>query len=76
MNYDQFYFVIFIINALANFYKIGTCEVYRILTKAGAINNYLVKHYDVLSMLGKEYLINDLSEYVERRGLNFKHIEL
>lgn len=68
MNYDQFYFVIFIINALANYYNIATREVYKILTKTGAINDYIVRHYDVLHTLGKEYLINDLTTYIANRG--------
>lgn len=62
-------FVIYMINAIADKYNKSTSEVYRTLEKADCINNYLVPYYDVLHTMGVEALIDDISEYLQIRGV-------
>ncbi|MBP5433659.1 DUF3791 domain-containing protein [Ruminococcus sp.] len=61
-------FVIYMINALAGEYRRSSSEIYHILDKTGCIKEYLVPFYDVLHTMGVEALIEDISEYVEKRG--------
>lgn len=41
-----------------------TLEVYEILDSTGILDDYIIKCYDVLHTLGKEYLVEDITEFV------------
>ncbi len=44
--------------------------VYRALTGRGdVLNQYVVPSYDVLHTQGREYIVNDIREVMEERGV-------
>ena len=47
-----------------------TPEVYEILNTTGILDDYIIKCYDVLHALGKEYLVEDITELVRKKGID------
>jgi hypothetical protein len=43
--------------------------VYRRLKKSDILTDYIVPSYDVLHTFGKEYLMEDLTEYMREKGV-------
>ena len=69
MNEKSAKFVIYMINELSNAYDRPTSEIYHILDKTKCIEEYLVPFFDVLHTMGVEALVDDITEYVEKRGI-------
>lgn len=63
-------FVVFILYALGQHWNMTTPEVYDILNSTGILDDYIIKCYDVLHTLGKEYLIEDITEFVREKGID------
>mgnify|MGYP004458159709 FL=1 len=63
-------FVVFILHALGQHWNMTTPEVYEILNTTGILDDYIIKCYDVLHTLGKEYLIEDITEFVREKGID------
>lgn len=63
-------FVIFILHALGQHWNMTTPEVYDILNSTGILDDYIIKCYDVLHTLGKEYLVEDITEFVREEGID------
>jgi len=63
-------FVVFILHALGQHWNMTTPEVYDILNSTGILDDYIIKCYDVLHTLGKEYLVEDITEFVRERGID------
>ena len=63
-------FVIFILYALGQHWNMTTPEVYDILNSTGILDDYIIKCYDVMHTLGKEYLVEDISEFVREKGID------
>lgn len=63
-------FVVFILYALGEHWKMTTPEVYEILSTTGILDDYIIKFYDVLHTLGKEYLVEDITEFVREKGID------
>lgn len=63
-------FVVFILYALGQHWNMTTHEVYDILNSTGILDDYIIKCYDVLHTLGKEYLVEDITEFVREKGLD------
>lgn len=63
-------FVVFILYALGEHWKMTTPEVYEILNTTGILDDYIIKCYDVLHTLGKEYLVEDITEFVREKGID------
>lgn len=63
-------FVIFILHALGQHWNMTTPEVYEILNTTGILDDYIIKCYDVLHTLGKEYLVEDITEFVREKGID------
>ena len=61
-------FVVFILHALGQHWNMTTPEVYDILNSTGILDDYIIKCYDVLHTLGKEYLVEDITEFVREKG--------
>lgn len=62
-------FSIFVIHNLAESWKKTPPVVYEILNCTGILDNYIIKHYDTLHTLGREYLIEDITECVKEKGV-------
>lgn len=63
-------FVVFILHALGQHWNMTTPEVYDILNSNGILDDYIIKCYDVLHTLGKEYLVEDITEFVREKGID------
>lgn len=64
MNIKQLTFLVFIINKYALATKQSVIEVYHQFEKLQLLDNYLIRHFDVLHTLGENYLVEDLKELV------------
>lgn len=69
MNKAVFSFVVYLIHELADSWKMLPSRVFHILKESGCIDNYLIPYFDVLHTLGSQYLVRDITEYVEKRGV-------
>ena len=63
-------FVVFILYALGEHWNMTTPEVYDILNSTGILDDYIIKCYDVLHTLGKEYLVEDITEFVREKEID------
>ena len=63
-------FSIFMLYALAEKWEKTPADVYKILNTAEIFDDYIIAGYDVLHTLGKEYLIEYITELARERGLN------
>ena len=66
---ESFSFVVYIIHACANKWNMMPSEVYRKMQSAGCISGYLVPHYDILHTQGTGYIVEDIEQYLEVRGV-------
>lgn len=62
--------MVFILHTLGQHWNMTTPEVYDILNSTGILDDYIIKCYDVLYMLGKEYLIEYITEFVREKGID------
>ena len=63
-------FSIFCIENVANFLKRDAREVYKMLTEdSNILNSYIIPEYEMLHTQGKEYIVNDIIEYMRERGV-------
>ena len=62
-------FVVFVLHALGQHWNMTTPEVYDILNSTGILDDYIIKCYDVLHTLGKEYLVKDITDFVKEKGI-------
>lgn len=63
-------FSVFLIHRVAESWKKTPSETFRLLDDANIVSGYIVPFYDVLHTLGEEYLVNDITELAEKRGVN------
>lgn len=64
----QIDFSMFLMYRLAESWGEPVSRVYRVLESTGALKDYILPFYDVLHTLGEEYLVDDITEYVKKRG--------
>ena len=63
-------FAVFCIENVAEHLNLNGSEVYLLLTeKSKILDEYIVEHYDALHTQGKDYIVNDIVEYMEKEGL-------
>lgn len=62
--------MIFILHALGQHWNMTTPEVYEILNTTGILDDYIIKCYDVLHALGKEFLVEDITVFVREKGID------
>ena len=67
---NELVFSIFLLYNLADKWKKTPAVVYNILNSTGILDNYIIPGYDVLHTLGKEYLVEDITEYVREKGVS------
>ena len=63
----QLKFVVFVLNKYAKAKKMAIATVYNQFDSLGILDDYIIQHYEVLHTLGKNYLIEDLSELVNQK---------
>ena len=70
MNKDKLVFAVFCIENIAEHLNLNGAEVYRLLSKKSNIfDRYIIQYYDVLHTQGKEYIVNDIVEYMRKEAL-------
>lgn len=69
MDKESFSFVIYMIHACANKWDMLLSKVYRILQSAEYIDDFLVPHYDILHTQGTDFIVDDIEDYLEVRGI-------
>ena len=70
MTMEQSFFAVFCIEALADELHTTGDKIYVALTEESDIlDSYIVPVYDVLHTQGKEYIIRDLVELMQKRGV-------
>lgn len=62
-------FVTFCISTLSLHLNLTQKEIYRKLKNSGILYGYIVPSYDVLHTFGSRYLIEDLTEYMKKKGV-------
>lgn len=62
-------FSIYMIYSLANKWNKSPADVYKILNATGILDDYIIACYDTLHTQGKEYLVEDITEYVREKGV-------
>lgn len=65
----QLEFCIFLINSLAERLELLTPDVYKKLSDSRILDEYVIPCYDVLHTLGEEYLIHDITNMMQERGV-------
>lgn len=64
---DQVYYITAIVSEFALRYGLNTQQAYRYLSRFGGID-FVTRHYGVEHTLPFDDVIEDLSEYCQRRG--------
>lgn len=67
---NELSFSIFILYSLAEQWNMTPAKVYKILNDTGILDNYIIGCYDVLHTQGKEYLVDDITEFVREKGVH------
>lgn len=63
-------FSIFMLYSLMDKWQMSLAKVYKILNSTGILDNYIIKCYDVLHTQGKEYLVEDITDFVREKGID------
>ncbi len=61
-------FSIFIIHSMAERWGCSPAHVYHVLSETGILDDYVIRCYDTLHTLGREYLVEDISDFVKEKG--------
>ena len=70
MSADELIFVVFCIENVAERLNLNGSEVYKLLTECSNIlDSYVIPSYDALHTQDKEYIVNDIIEYMREERL-------
>ena len=69
MNKESLSFVVYMIHRCANQWKMSPSKVYQMLETTGCIQTYLVPHYDVLHTQSSGYVLEDIQQFLQKRGV-------
>lgn len=69
MNTDHVDFITYCIGNLSRRLGLSARDVYQRLKSSGILMDYLVPCYDVLHTFGKEYLMEDLTDFMREKGV-------
>lgn len=69
MDKDSLEFVTYCVSKLAGLLNMPQTEVYRRLKKSGILLDYIVPSYDVLHTFGSRYLMQDLTDFMRKKGV-------
>ena len=68
MNDEKLSFVMYTIYACSSAMNILPSDIYAILKSSECIDNYLLPCYDVLHTMGRNSIVEDVREYLARKG--------
>ncbi len=69
MNQESFSFIIYMIHACADRWKISPSAVYKKLQSAGCIDQYLLPNYEILHTQSSSFVTEDIEQYLALRGV-------
>ena len=69
MDSNSIDFVTYCIGNLSRRLGLNAREVYHRLKASGILMDYIIPSYDVLHTFGKEYLMEDLTDYMREKGV-------
>lgn len=69
MNTANIGFITYIIGNLSRRLGIPQKEVYQKLKTSRILSDYIITSYDVLHSFSKEYLMDDLTNYMQEKGV-------
>ena len=69
MNSNQVDFSTFCIGSVARAIGMNQAEVYRRLKDSGILMDYIVACYDVLHTFSREYIVEDIIDLMQKRGV-------
>ena len=69
MNTASIDFITYCIGNLSRRLGLTAQDVYQRLKSSGILMGYIVPSYDVLHTFSKEYLMDDLTEYMKEKGV-------
>ena len=68
MDFKRLNFTIFCISNVALYLGTSARDIYHIMQGADIINGYIVPCYDVLHTFSKEYIVEDLVSFMQKKG--------
>ena len=69
MDYNNIDFITYCIGNLSRHLGMSATEVYHRLKDSGILKDYIVPSYDVLHTFSKEYLMEDLTDFMKEKGV-------
>ena len=67
---EQSFFAVFCIEALADELKTTGDKIYKMLTEnSGILDDYIIPCYDALHTQGKDFIVRELKELMQKRGV-------
>ena len=67
---DELFFAIFCIESIAERLNKKGSDVYKLLTdKSKILDKYIIPHYDVLHTQGKDYIVDEIVDYMREEGV-------
>lgn len=69
MNLDTLSFITFCVGNLSDALDISAGKVYRMLRSSGILSEYIIPRYEVLHTFSKEYIVEDLIELMQKKGV-------
>ena len=70
MDENKFSFVVYMIHACADRWNVAHSKVYQALKKSRCLDLYLVPNYDILHTQSTNYVVQDIEEYLNERGIS------
>jgi len=70
MNKKELDFAVFCIESIAEYLDLNGADLYNMLIADSRIlDDYIISGYEALHTQGKEYIVNDIVEYMRKEGL-------
>lgn len=69
INEKEMDFVVYCVENLANYISEDSVKVFDLLDENDLIEGYILKFYDILHTQGKDWIVEDLVEQLEKRGI-------
>ncbi len=66
-NKSEMEFAVFLIHQLSQSWNKMPYEVYNTLERTHILDDYILKHYDVLHTMGEQSLIEDITDFVKEK---------
>lgn len=69
MTKDVLSFIVYMIHACANKWGLSPSAVYKQMQSVNCIADFLVPNYEILHTQSTQFIVEDISEYLNARGI-------